>query len=106
MKMPKKKVETIPSEEKLPPMVPPEPSPTIATETTPIPTPSAEPTAKPTVHTSIEDQLLEAYNKAPLGPMNLAQLMLDTNATQIRLSQAWDRLYDLGKVPFSKFVKQ
>jgi hypothetical protein len=104
--MPKKKVETEPSEEEPSPTLPLEPTPTVATETTPVPTPVAEPTAKPTVHTSIEDQLLEAFNKAPPGPMNIAQLMLDFNTTQIRLSQAWDRLYDLEKVPFSKFVKQ
>jgi len=55
---------------------------------------------------TIEEKLLVVYANAPLGPMDIKKIALELGETEERLNQAWDRLYDFGKLPFSKFVKQ
>jgi len=55
---------------------------------------------------TIEEKLLRVYANAPLGPMDIKQIAEQLGETIEHLNQAWDRLYDFGKLPYSKFVKQ
>lgn len=60
----------------------------------------------PIIAVTTEEKLLLVYANAPLGPMNIEQIAEQLSITEEKCNQAWDRLYDFGKLPFSKFVKQ
>ena len=64
-----------------------------------------QPIAAPPAPT-LDEQLLAIYTEAPPGPISLAHAMVELgieDPTLIR--QAWDRLYDQRKVPFTKLYK-
>lgn len=65
-----------------------------------------EEVAEPVTPQTIEEQLLAIYNDAPPGPLSLADTMKKLGVDQpILIKQAWDRLYDQRKVPFTKLYK-
>ena len=66
----------------------------------------AEKEAEITTPKTLDEQLLDIYNAAEPGNMSLGQIMVSTGVEDpILIKQAWDRLYDLRKVPFSKLFK-
>ena len=55
---------------------------------------------------TLDEELLDIYHAAEPGNMSLGQIMVQTGIDEpILIKQAWDRLYDLRKVPFSKLFK-
>lgn len=64
--------------------------------------PEAKASSKPA---NLQEHLLALYNVAESGVMDIEKLKEITGATEEQLMQTWDRLYDYGKVGFSKFVK-
>jgi len=67
--------------------------------------PSIEELTIPTPKT-LDEQLLDFYNAAEPGNLSLGQIMVQLGVDDpILIKQAWDRLYDLHKVPFSKLFK-
>ena len=88
--------ETLATEELLETITPTEPTPEKAEVIAP-----EEPQPK-----TLDEQLLEIYNDAAPGNMSLGQIMVQTGIDDpMLIKQAWDRLYDLRKVPFSKLFK-
>ena len=55
---------------------------------------------------TLDEQLLDFYNAAEPGNMSLGHIMVQLGVDDPTLiKQAWDRLYDLRKVPFTKLFK-
>ena len=55
---------------------------------------------------TFDDQLLAFYNAAEPGNLSLGHIMVQLDVEDpILIKQAWDRLYDLRKVPFTKLFK-
>jgi len=70
-------------------------------ETPPTKAVAEEPTPK-----TFDEQLLDIYNAAEPGNLSLGHIMVALDVEDpILIQQAWDRLYDQRKVPFSKLYK-
>ena len=55
---------------------------------------------------TLDEQLLDFYKTAAPGNLSLGQIMVQLGVDDPTLiKQAWDRLYDQHKVPFSKLFK-
>ena len=55
---------------------------------------------------TLDEQLLTIYNTSPPGIISLAHAMVELSIDDpILIRQAWDRLYDQHKVPFTKLYK-
>lgn len=76
--------------------------PELSAEELALTTPEAEPEEP---KKTLDEQLLDYYNNAPLGPLKMEDLKKTLDATEEQLTQAWDRLYDQHLIEFSKFVK-
>ena len=69
-------------------------------------TPSTNAVAEEPTPKTFDEQLFDIYKEASPGVMPLGQLMVDLNVDDpILIMQAWDRLFDQRKVPFSKLFK-
>lgn len=64
-----------------------------------------EPEPAPEPKKSLDERLLEYYNNAEVGSVNVEVLKQALGANEEQISHAWDRLYDQGKIEFGKFVK-
>jgi hypothetical protein len=53
----------------------------------------------------LPQQIMDIYNAAPAGHIPLETVLKETGASEIEIAQAWDKLYDQHKVPFSQLYK-
>jgi len=75
-------------------------------EATEEPAPPTEEKAEEPVAKTLDEQLLDFYNTAEPGNLSLGKVMVQLGVDDpILIKQAWDRLYDQHKVPFSKLFK-